>query len=117
MRRELIDLSRHYFGPHGLAANQVAGANMVSDTTAASPLDLLGDETAEPAKLSRWTEFHEYVESLPEEQRILFDLLWYQGLTLEEAARMTSMSERTMRRHWKSARIQLHEQLLDDQQL
>ncbi len=44
------------------------------------------NSTFDPIKLSSWTEFHEYVEKLPEEERILFDLLWYEGLTLQEAA-------------------------------
>lgn len=114
MRRELIDLSRHYFGPHGHGANLVQPRRNHDDSAAdADPIALESDETSEPAKLGRWTEFHEYIESLPNEERTLFDLLWYQGLSLDEAAALTNSSERTVRRRWKAARILVYEKLME----
>lgn len=114
MRRELIDMSRHYFGPEGAGANLALAQEHLSDQSAMeSPIDLESDETSEPAKLGRWTEFHEYVDTLPEEDRTLFDLLWYQGLTLDEAAVLMDSSERTIRRRWKAARMTVYEKLME----
>lgn len=110
IRRELIDLSRRYFGPHGLAANQAKSWQPGSSD--ASPVELESNSTYDPVNLSNWTEFHEYVEKLPEEERILFDLLWYQGMTLDEAAESIGSSERTVRRHWRTARVKLYRDLL-----
>jgi RNA polymerase sigma factor (sigma-70 family) len=114
MRRELIDLSRHYFGPEGAGANLAVKQQANSDQSAMeSPIDLESDETSEPVKLGRWTEFHEYVHALPDEDRTLFDLLWYQGLTLDEAAVLMDSSERTIRRRWKAARMTVYEKLME----
>ncbi len=76
IRRELIDLSRHYFGPQGIGANHAKSwLNSSSSNVKHEPV---GNSTFDPIKLSSWTEFHEYVEKLPEDERILFDLLWYE---------------------------------------
>ncbi len=113
IRRELIDLTRHYFGPRGLAANHAKSWGHESDRVA-SPVDLKSDNTHDPVKLKSWTEFHEYIEGLPDEERLLFDLLWYQSLTLSEAAEVMNSSERTVRRKWRSARLKLFNDLQDD---
>ena len=112
IRRELIDLSRRYFGPQGLAANQAK--SWLQSSQGASPVELMANSTYDPVNLSSWTEFHEYVEKLPDDERTLFDLLWYQGMTLEEAAESMGSSERTVRRHWRLARMTLHQNLLAD---
>ena len=113
IRRELIDLSRRYFGPQGMGANQ-AKSWQADSRSAASPIDHIDDSTYDPVKLSNWTEFHEYVENLPEAERTLFDLLWYQAMTLDEAAASIGSSERTVRRHWRLARVKLFQNLLAD---
>jgi RNA polymerase sigma factor (sigma-70 family) len=111
MRRELIDRSRHFFGAEGIGANLARTGNAL-DSQFVSPVDLKTDQTNEPSKLASWTEFHEYVESLNEEDKALFDLLWYQGLTLTQAAELLGSSERTTRRRWKLARVALHDAIL-----
>lgn len=108
IRRELIDLSRHYYGAEGIGANQARTAIPI-DSQLASPVELKADQTHEPSNLASWTEFHSYIDSLDDEQRSLFDLLWYQDLTLTEAAEMLGSSERTVRRRWKLARVALYE--------
>lgn len=112
IRRELIDLSRHYFGAEGIGANHARTGDAL-DSQFASPVDLKADQTSDPGKLASWTEFHAYIDSLDEEQRSLFDLLWYQGLTLTEAAALLNSSERTIRRRWKLARVTLYESVLE----
>ena len=64
------------------------------------------DLTHEPSRLAVWTEFHRQVADLPEEDREVFDLLWYQGLTQAEAAAVLGISERTVSRRWISARLE-----------
>ncbi len=112
IRRELIDMSRHHFGPEGIGANHALTGTKIA-SAGVSPVDLASDDTSDPGKLGDWTEFHEYVESLDDDQRILFDLLWYQGMTLAEAAELMGSSERTIRRRWKASRIALFRLLME----
>ncbi len=114
IRRELIDLSRHYFGPEGMGRN-LARSWLQDGEEAVALAEASPDETYDPQRLGRWTEFHEYVDKLPDEERSLFDLIWYQGLTIGEAAGLLGLAERTARRRWKTARINLYRILLDEQ--
>jgi RNA polymerase sigma-70 factor (ECF subfamily) len=54
-----------------------------------------------------WTEFHEQVDALPEEEREVFNLVWYQQLTHEQAAGVLGVTTRTVRRRWQDARYHL----------
>jgi RNA polymerase sigma-70 factor (ECF subfamily) len=54
-----------------------------------------------------WSEFHAQVDGLPREERDVFDLLWYQGLTQAEAAAVLEISLRTVKRRWLAARVGL----------
>lgn len=109
IRRELLDLAKHYYGPRGLGAKHASvGKNKRS--SASDPADR-PDSTEDAARLARWTEFHERVEALPDEDREVFDLLWYQGLTQAEAADALKVTERTIKRRWQSARLKLAEAL------
>ena len=111
MRRELIDLSRSHYGPLGWGANH----HSPKPTDSREQLDArqpAGPESDSPEQLSEWTEFHTYIENLPDDQRQLFDLLWYQGLTLNETSDLLGIPLRTLGRAWKLARIRLTESLL-----
>jgi RNA polymerase sigma factor (sigma-70 family) len=114
IRRELIDLSRHYFGPEGMGRN-LARSWVQDGESAVAMAEASPDETYDPQRLGRWTEFHEYVDNLPDEERSLFDLIWYQGMTIADAAELLGLAERTARRRWKNARINLFRLLLDEQ--
>jgi RNA polymerase sigma-70 factor (ECF subfamily) len=111
VRRELIDLARRYSGPEGLGANHLTHAG--SDGPGGSPGDAreLSDTTYEPGRLASWTEFHRRIERLPDDEREVFDLLWYQGLTQAEAAAVLGVTERTVNRRWIAARLRLNEAL------
>jgi RNA polymerase sigma-70 factor (ECF subfamily) len=101
IRRELLDLARKYSGPHGLAHNLASRAGG----------DDSPDLTHDPGRLAEWTGFHRQVERLPDEEREVFDLLFYQGLSQAEAAEMLGVVERTVKRRWQSARVALHDAL------
>lgn len=109
VRRELIDLARHYYGPEGPGAHHASHAPAADRSGAAPQYTEVADVSGEPSRLAAWTEFHQQVEALPDEEREVFDLLWYQGLTQTEAARVLQMPERTLKRRWQSARLKLHE--------
>ncbi len=109
IRRELIDLVRQYYGPKGIGANQAS--NVQLDSSAGTPPADVANSTLEPSQLAIWSEFHERVDTLPEEEREVFDLLWYQGLTQADAAALLGISEATLRRRWLAARERLHRAL------
>jgi RNA polymerase sigma factor (sigma-70 family) len=104
IRRELIDLSRHYFGPEGLGANH-ATPNVAGENPAV--LGALPDSGHDPARLISWAELHERIAGLADEEREMFDLLWYNGLSQNEAAALLGVSVRTVRRRWQAARLSL----------
>lgn len=106
IRCALIDLARHYAGPQGPEANREQRGARSSVFG-----KLQADETADPAGLSYWTDFHEAVERLPDELQAVADLIWYQGLTQEEAGKILKLSERTIQRHWREICFQLHSNL------
>jgi RNA polymerase sigma factor (sigma-70 family) len=62
-------------------------------------------------RLEAWATFHEQVENLPDEDKAVFDLLWYQHLPQADVAKLLNVSERTVKRRWASARLKLHEAL------
>jgi RNA polymerase sigma-70 factor (ECF subfamily) len=112
VRRELIDLARHYYGPRGPGAHHSSQAKRRrSSADAAAPVPSAPDTTSDPGKLAAWSEFHRAVDSLGEADRELFDLLWYQGLTRLEAARVLGVSERTIASHWLLAKVHLSDSL------
>ena len=110
IRRELIDLARHYYGPQGLGANH-ASRGPSTEGSPGGPLDSPATETNEPGRLADWTEFHQQVEALPHEQREIFNLIWYQDLTQAEAAEVLGVTERVVRWRWRQAKLILHKAL------
>ena len=111
IRRELIDLARHYYGPHGLGAKHQSkgikkhAEDMPQDTPEPA------DSSHDPSRLMAWSEFHEEAAALPEKEREVFDLVWYQGVTHAEAATLLQVSGKTIQRRWQAACLSLHEAL------
>jgi RNA polymerase sigma-70 factor (ECF subfamily) len=108
IRRELLDMARRYYGPEGLGAHHASVARE-GDASAAAPAAV--DTTHNPDRLAAWSDFHREVDSLPEEERGAFDLLFYQGLSQAEAAAVLGISERTIKRRWQAARLRLAQNL------
>jgi RNA polymerase sigma-70 factor (ECF subfamily) len=109
IRRELIDLARHYYGPQGLGTRQT-GFQACNDTSADLSREP-SDTTCEPGHLATWREFHERVAELPDEEREMFDLVWYQGLSQADVAALLCISSRTVQRRWQAARLGLYRNL------
>lgn len=106
IRRELVDLIRHYGGPEGEATNR-AGDRPDGMSRHRDIRDKAGS-SAGPSTLAEWTEFHEKVQQLPDEEREIFDLIYYQGLAQSEVADLLGVVDRTVKRRWRSARLLLH---------
>jgi RNA polymerase sigma-70 factor (ECF subfamily) len=105
--RELRDLADHYQGPHGHGANyHTDGGRGEADGCVRSRRHD-PDAEAEPGSLAEWTRFHEQILALPEEEREVFGLIWYNGLSQKEAAVVLDTSVRTVKRRWLSARVLL----------
>ncbi len=114
IRRELLDLARHYRGPQGLGANQASNHAPGRAPQRPDPADDSPGPADAAADLDRWVAFHQAVDGLPDEERDAFGLLFYQGWTQAEAAEVLGVSERTVRRHWQAACVRLSEALGGD---
>lgn len=106
IRCALIDLARHYGGPQGHGANHDSSGGKSSVLAIA-----VRDDTHEAASLAYWSEFHARVHELPDEMQEIIDLLWYQGISQQEAAICLGVSERTVQRRWRQTCLHLHEAL------
>jgi RNA polymerase sigma-70 factor (ECF subfamily) len=107
IRRTLIDLARHHFGPLG------DGAHHASDPALREgehPLPA-AESTAGPETLEDWAAFHEAIDCLPTDLREVFGLRWYHGMSQEEIARVLNVSVPTVQRKWYAAQIELHDRL------
>jgi len=106
IRRELIDLARHYRGPEGHGRNLV---ELKADNSSGSPA--FNPPAPASDDLDRWSAFHEGVERLPAEEREVFMLSFYHDWTQPQIAELFGVDERTIRRRWQSASARLSESL------
>lgn len=109
IRRTLLDLAKHHSGPHGHGANHYTDG--LSPDEPGGAVHRATDPASEPTDLEGWTEFHAQVGKLPEEEQEVVNLLFYEALTQEEAAKVLGVSLRTLKRRWQSARCRLHDAL------
>ncbi|MCA9118042.1 MAG: sigma-70 family RNA polymerase sigma factor [Planctomycetaceae bacterium] len=114
IRRTLIDLLRHQFGPQG------HGANYRSDTAVREGNHASrqpGSKTArgpKPETLDDWTAFHEAAGQLPDEEREVLELTWYGGLQQAEIGELLGVSIPTVQCRWQRARRLLHDAMLGE---
>ena len=101
LRRELIDLTRQYFGPLGQGRNEVLLGEMEKVGISGVSNRSLQDNSQQ--ELEQWTEFHEKIEELPLQEREVFSLVYYHGMNQEKIAGILGVNERTVRRYWRQA--------------
>ena len=104
IHRELIDLARRHAGPTSFAANHstsFARPSKNADTSAPLPIE---DAESPPEELDRWTLFHEAIGGLSDDQREIFQLVWYLGADQKTIASLLDISERTVKSRWREAR-------------
>jgi RNA polymerase sigma-70 factor (ECF subfamily) len=104
IRRELLDLTRKYFGPEGMGANQDSAAAAVNGAPEGK-----GDLRHEPSSLAQWSELHQQIGTLPDDEREIVGLLFYQGLSQAETAEVLNVSVRTVQRRWHAVLCKLHD--------
>jgi RNA polymerase sigma factor (sigma-70 family) len=105
IRRVLLDLAKHYYGPEGIGANQ----DSLPPDRSGAVMPEKPDPADGPSSLAAWCEFHEKVKLLPEDEHEVFALLYYQGLTQAEAAVILNVAVRTVQRRWQSCVLSLHD--------
>jgi len=110
VRRELLDLAKHHFGPEGNGAKHHTDGQPADDVGGAL------QRADEPDDLSGWSEFHAEVEKLNDDEQEVVNLVYYDGLTQEEAARVLGISFRTLKRRWQTIKLKLYEALKSDGQ-
>jgi RNA polymerase sigma-70 factor (ECF subfamily) len=108
MRRELLDLARHFgrreLGAGTRQASQVREDDSSADAMASAPA------AEDLADLARWEAFHQGVEELPAEEREVVGLVFYHGWSQEQVAELFGVHVRTIRRWWQSALVRLRGQ-------
>ena len=107
LRRELIDLARHYGGPEGIGARHDSQGGGFPDAESSRKLV----EMHETDRLALWTEFHRSIEDLPGQEKEVFNLIWYEGMTQAEAGKVLGIGERAVKWRWRGARLKLQEML------
>jgi RNA polymerase sigma-70 factor (ECF subfamily) len=108
MRRELLDLARHY------RARRMQGLRCAADSEGSNSGANVADLPAEAEdhdELEKWCAFHEAVERLPVAEREVVGLVYYHGWTQSEVAEHLCMSKRSVQRKWSFAMVALHERL------
>jgi RNA polymerase sigma factor (sigma-70 family) len=104
VRRELLDLKKRHYGAHGIAKNHHTD-HQPADEAGGS----LSRSADEPDDLEGWSEFHEAAEQLPADLKETLGLIYYEGLSQEEAAEVLGVSVRTVKRRWLKTKVRLQE--------
>src|SRR5262249_2856855 len=106
IRRVLLDMARSQ-------DRRNRKINELSDRSGSSMAEHTGlaEMSGDPSHLAQWSEFHQKVRELPDEEREVVDLYWYQGLTQAETARVLGVHEKAVSRRWLSARLKLSQWL------
>lgn len=110
IRRELTDLARHHGGRGDHPRRPTLPLPVGRGSDDGNPVHGAAeppDETYDPARLALWAEFHKSVEALPEPEREVVELLWYQDLSIQETAELLDVNRGTVRDRWRSARLKL----------
>jgi RNA polymerase sigma-70 factor (ECF subfamily) len=111
IRRELSEMIRHYVGPEGPGGRHAAPATVPS-THHPHPADFESEYvTDDPRKLAEWSELHQEIGRLPDNEREVMELLWYHDLTHQDAAHVMDVDVRSVKRYWQAARLTLHGRL------
>jgi RNA polymerase sigma factor (sigma-70 family) len=81
----------------------------LGEQTVATP-----EDADDPVDVDLMVAFHEYVEALPPDEQVLFDVFYYQGKSKAEAAALLGLPLSTVNKHWVKARLRMRERLGHD---
>lgn len=115
MRRELLDLARHFAsskGPQAVLENSLGrGSDERDDGVVLEQVA----SVEEPSDLDQWAAFHEAVGRLAPDEREAFGLIYYHGWKQADVAQLLFVSERTVRRWFESAASKIKKALQEGQ--
>lgn len=100
-----IDLIRK-----GRVRRPTAGAGGADEASGAE--QIAAPEGADPGLLAQWTEFHDRVERLPDEEREVFQMCFYLDLKRAEAAQVLGIHPKEASRRWVGATEKLKDLLV-----
>ncbi len=103
IRRELIDLTRRYFGPQG------SGTRVAARPLGEGDADQLPPGVSPEADIDQLTAFHETLEKLPVEEREVIGLAYYHGWPQTQIAELFGVSTRTVQRWHEAGVAQIRE--------
>jgi RNA polymerase sigma-70 factor (ECF subfamily) len=106
IRRELLDLKRHHFGPLGQASRHDTRPFEGPISFEPCTPDCDG-----PPSIAALADFDEAIDDLPEECREVALLILYKGMTREEVAECLGVHIRTIGRRWRVAKRLLAKRL------
>ena len=69
------------------------------------------NQTHDPVRLAQWTELHQQAASLPEAERVIFEMHYYLGLPQAEIARLLGLHPRKVSYLWVAAPDKLAQHL------
>lgn len=107
IRRTLIDLARHHFGPLGQATHHRSDPHLRAVCGAQEVAPEALDRCGEPQTIAQWAEFHEAVGRLPPAEREVFQYIWYGDASYTEVASRLGVARRTVIRRMNAARLRL----------
>lgn len=108
IRREIVDLYRHHFGPTGHATFHSTVPTASDEWGCVTLLyDLIVNSEGGPAEKFDENELRTLVERLDQEHRAVFVLLVFKELDQVEAAKKLNLSVPTIKRRWREAKEQL----------
>jgi RNA polymerase sigma factor (sigma-70 family) len=113
VRRELLDLARRHGGIESYAANHETNVRR-SDGEVLMKVDEAAEDSESHEQIERWTGVHLAAESMPEETREVFQMIWYMGLHQENVAKLLGCSVRTVKRRWEEAKNHLRHTVLGE---
>ena len=105
IRRELLDLARHFAGEK---LRRLPQGGPSEDSHADGQFEQV-DPTTQDRDFDLWCHFHEAADQLPTEEREVLGLVFYHGWKQSQIAELLQVDERTVRRRWQSACVQIHQ--------
>ncbi|HRX79945.1 MAG TPA: sigma-70 family RNA polymerase sigma factor [Pirellulaceae bacterium] len=109
IRRELIDLWRHHYGPQGDGAHHASDPGQRDSRGGVRPMYERGSSNSETNAVPTedMERFHAAVGELPDELCEVFKMSFYLDMKQDEIARVVDVSTKTIKRRFRNAKLQL----------
>lgn len=112
VRRYLLDTVRS-IRRRSAKATRLETPDTIPDLRSRVQQRIREQKSLDPASLLFWHEFHKHIETLPEEERDVFKLVFYCDMSLKDVAKLLSVSVPTIKRRLSRARLHLASYLND----